>query len=61
MFNFIVLDMTNFDIILGMDWLTDYHATIDYFHRVTFCTPEGDHFYFMGDRGCNFDLSSTGI
>ena len=28
-FNFIVLDMTSFDVILGMDWLTGYRATID--------------------------------
>ena len=29
-FDFIVLDMMSFDVILGMDWLTDYQATIDY-------------------------------
>ncbi|GFY95027.1 hypothetical protein Acr_10g0004120 [Actinidia rufa] len=39
----------------GMDWLTGYRATIDCVrHRVTFCTPEGDHFHFVGDRGCDF-------
>ncbi|GFY91510.1 hypothetical protein Acr_07g0017060 [Actinidia rufa] len=49
-FDFIVLDMTSFDIILGMDRLTGYHATIDCVrHRVTFCTSEGDHFHFVGD------------
>ncbi|GFS38040.1 hypothetical protein Acr_00g0055310 [Actinidia rufa] len=51
--DFIVLDMTSFDVIIGMDWLTDYRATIDCVrHQVTFCTPEGDRFHFMGDRGC---------
>ena len=29
MFNFIVLNMISFDVILGMDWLTGYHAMID--------------------------------
>ncbi|GFS43664.1 hypothetical protein Acr_00g0086290 [Actinidia rufa] len=28
-FDFIVLDMTSFDVILGMDWLTGYRAMID--------------------------------
>ena len=28
-FDFIVLDMTSFSVILGMDWLTGYRATID--------------------------------
>ena len=28
-FNFIVLDMTSFDVILDMDWLTSYRAMID--------------------------------
>ena len=25
----IVLDLIDFDVILGMDWLASYHATID--------------------------------
>ena len=54
--------MTSFDTIHGMDWLTSYRATIDYFqHRVTFCTPEGDRFYFMRDRGCSITPSSTDV
>ncbi|GFS44985.1 hypothetical protein Acr_00g0093390 [Actinidia rufa] len=54
-FDFIVLDMTSFDVIIGMDWLTDYWATIDCVrHQVTFCTLRGDRFHFMGDRGCDF-------
>ncbi|XP_057493165.1 uncharacterized protein LOC130778658 [Actinidia eriantha] len=62
MFDFIVLDMTSFDIILGMDWLTDYQATIDCVrHRVTFCTPEEDRFHFVGERGCGFVPSSTDV
>ena len=62
MFDFIMLDMTSFDVILGMNWLTSYRETIDYFqHRVTFQTPEGGHFHFVGDRGYSFNPSPTGI
>ena len=62
MFDFIVLDMTSFDVILGMDWLTGYRAMINYVcHRVTFCTPLGDHFYFVGDRSNGCDLSFTDV
>ncbi|XP_059658598.1 uncharacterized protein LOC132304916 [Cornus florida] len=50
-FNFIVFDMTGFDIILGMDWISFFRATIDCFRgRVTVCTPKGDFFHFVGDR-----------
>ena len=31
--NFILLEMYDFDIILGLDWLAWYHATIDCFHK----------------------------
>ena len=54
-FGFIVLDMMSFNVILGMDWLTSYRAMIDcIWHRVTFCTPKGDHFHFVGDRSGGF-------
>ncbi|XP_059637203.1 uncharacterized protein LOC132279287 [Cornus florida] len=43
--------MTSLDVILRMDWLASFYATIDcYRGRVTVCTPEGDCFFFMGDR-----------
>ena len=57
-FNFIVMDMATFDVILGMDWLFHFRATIDcYRRRVCLCTPEGDCFYFTGDRCRVFDPS----
>ena len=35
--NLIILDMHDFDVILGMDWLETYHATIDCFSKtITF-------------------------
>lgn len=47
----IVLDMTSFDVILGMDWLTIHRANIDYYRkRVTISTVEGDHSYSIDDR-----------
>ena len=33
MTDLLVLDMRNFDVILGMDWLASYHATVDYFSK----------------------------
>ncbi|GAB2274798.1 hypothetical protein Dimus_009573, partial [Dionaea muscipula] len=51
-FSFIVLGMSDFDVILGTDWLTAYRANIDcYRRRVTLCTSEGDRFHFLYDRG----------
>ena len=51
MFDFIVLDMMSFDVILDMDWLIGYCATIDCVrHRVTFYTLDSDRFQFVGDR-----------
>ncbi|XP_038988015.1 uncharacterized protein LOC120112523 [Phoenix dactylifera] len=49
----IVMDLHEFDLILGMDWLAIYHATIDCFSkRVTFRIPDIEEFYFVGDGGC---------
>ncbi|XP_038982120.1 uncharacterized protein LOC120110623 [Phoenix dactylifera] len=48
--NLIVMNLHDFDVILGMDWLAAYHATIDCFlKRVTFRIPGIDEFSFMGD------------
>ena len=36
----VLLDLQDFDVILGMDWLASYHASIDCFRkRVTFNIP----------------------
>ncbi|XP_028114164.1 uncharacterized protein LOC114312152 [Camellia sinensis] len=46
-----VMNMSDFDIILGMDWLSAHQAVIDcYRKRVTVCTPSGTCFQFKGDR-----------
>ncbi|XP_059654495.1 uncharacterized protein LOC132301240 [Cornus florida] len=50
-FNLILLEMTGFDVILGMDWLSSFRAVIDCFRgKVSVCTPDGDCFCFVGDR-----------
>ena len=37
----IVFGMHDFDIVLGMDWLTKYRACVDYFHKtITFKVDE---------------------
>ncbi|XP_028114370.1 uncharacterized protein LOC114312332 [Camellia sinensis] len=51
LFNFVLLEMSSFDVILGMDWLFTYRATIDcYRERVTVCTTSSDRFTFLGDK-----------
>ena len=47
----IVLDMTNFDVILGMKWLAKNHASIDCFNKeVVFRPPGQPSFKFKGTR-----------
>ncbi|XP_058217051.1 uncharacterized protein LOC131327951 [Rhododendron vialii] len=51
MFDFVVLGMSGFDLILGMDWLSTFPAAIDCFKpRVCICPPEGPCFEFFGER-----------
>ena len=39
-FDLVFFDLEDFDVILGMDWLASYHASIDCFRkRVTFNIP----------------------
>nr|GFC76068.1 hypothetical protein [Tanacetum cinerariifolium] len=47
--NALPLDMCEFDIILGMDWLTEHHPTIDYrSHRVIFGDIHAPEFIYHG-------------
>ena len=42
-----VMDMSKFDVILWMDWLTTHRVVIDYdCRRVTAYTPDGNCFMF---------------
>jgi hypothetical protein len=46
----ILLDMHDFDVILGMDWLSTHHAVVDCFaKRVIFRIPRQPKFYFEGE------------
>ena len=47
----ILLDIHDFDVILGMDWLFRHHATVDcYRKRVRFCRPGETEVVFCGLR-----------
>ena len=49
-----VMDMSKFDVILGMDWLTAYRVVIDYERRrVTAYTQDGTRVVFQGDKHDN--------
>ena len=46
-----VMDMSDFNVILGMDWLTAYRVVIDCERRrVTAYTPYGTRVMFQGDK-----------
>lgn len=52
MCNFIVLNMTYFDVIFGMDWLVSHNARIDCGdRRIILQGEDGDFVHFVGDRG----------
>ena len=45
------MDMSEFEVILGMDWLTSHQVVIDCdSRRVTVYTPKGNCFIFQGDK-----------
>ena len=49
--NLRVMDMSEFDVILGMNWLTTYQVIIDIERRrVTAYTQDGTHVTFQGDK-----------
>ena len=46
-----VMDMSEFDVILGMDWVTTHRVIIDYeSRRVTAYTQEGIRVTFQGNK-----------
>ncbi|WRX29259.1 Reverse transcriptase domain - like 10 [Theobroma cacao] len=49
--NLVVLDTLDFDVILGMNWLSPYHASVDCYHKlVRFDFPGEPSFSIQGDR-----------
>jgi hypothetical protein len=56
----ILLDIQDFDVILGMDWLSTYHASVHcYSKRVTFHIPNQSKFHFEGIREASLPLISA--
>ncbi|GAV75324.1 zf-CCHC domain-containing protein/RVP_2 domain-containing protein [Cephalotus follicularis] len=57
--DFIVLPIRDFDVILGMDWLSTHRARMDYYHKtVDFCLLDGTTFQFKGDKGFSTPIIS---
>ena len=47
----VLLDLQDLDVILGMDWLASYHASVDCFGKhVTFIIPGQLEFSFEGNH-----------
>ena len=47
----ILMDMYDYDVILGMDWLAAYHASVDFFKKEVVFRPLGEpEFRFKGSR-----------
>ncbi|GAV90962.1 RVP_2 domain-containing protein [Cephalotus follicularis] len=55
----IVFPIRDFDVILGMDWLSAHHAYMDcYSKTVDFRLPDGTVFKFKGDKGFSTPIIS---
>ncbi|GAV77460.1 zf-CCHC domain-containing protein/RVP_2 domain-containing protein [Cephalotus follicularis] len=55
----IVLPIRDFDVILGMDWLSVHRARMDCYNKtVDFCLPDGTNFQFKGDKGFSTPIIS---
>jgi hypothetical protein len=60
--NLIVLDMHDFDIILGMDWLAKNHAVIDcHKKKVTLHTPNQRKITYQGGKKRNVECLLTNL
>ena len=50
-FHLVLLDVVDFEVILGMDWLAQYYASLDCREKVViFRIPNNDEFRFRGDK-----------
>ncbi|GAV85922.1 RVP_2 domain-containing protein [Cephalotus follicularis] len=55
----IVLPICDFDVILGMDWLSAHCARMDCYQKtVDFCLPDETTFQFQGDKGFSTPIIS---
>ena len=47
----VLLDVMEFDVILGMDWLSQHYAVVDYWSKeMIFRIPDEEEFKFVGDK-----------
>ena len=50
----VVLEMEDYYVILGMDWLSNYHAYVDYYHKmVTIQFEDRTTYTFQGEQMLN--------
>ncbi|WJZ91043.1 hypothetical protein VitviT2T_010152 [Vitis vinifera] len=57
-----ILDMTGYDVILGMDWLAVYRALIDcHRRRIIFCLPDGFEVCFVGEKCVSLPFSQSDL
>ncbi|RVW98093.1 Transposon Ty3-I Gag-Pol polyprotein [Vitis vinifera] len=57
-----ILDMTGYDVILGMDWLAVYRAVIDcHRRRIIFCLPEGFELAFVCKEKAQKDITEIPV
>ncbi|GAV79743.1 RVP_2 domain-containing protein [Cephalotus follicularis] len=55
----IVLPIRDFDVILGMDWLSAHPACMDCYNKtMDFCLSDGTTFQFKGDKGFSAPIIS---
>ena len=55
-----ILDMTGYDVILGMDWLTVYRALIDcHRRRIIFFLPDKFEVCFVGGKCVSLPFSQS--
>ena len=51
MVDLLILEMRDFDVILGMDWLAVYHAFVDcHEKKVVFRIPGAPEFFYQGSK-----------
>ena len=47
----VLLDVIDFEVILGLDWLAQYYASLDFREKIViFEIPNNDEFRFRGDK-----------
>lgn len=58
----LVMDFKDYDILLGMEWPSVYHALLDcYQKKVTFRDSKGKVFSFQGERNVDFSCLIKGL